>query len=133
MNAQNSLFIEDLIDSISFFFSESNADESAPTGCVNERLNEFAPTGTLEHEELPLSLRSNGDGTLIPHQLQVFLETVKKQYLTFMKQMKVRSVCKGLVTCARSNKYFFIVSRIHSSKIRYWPTLRKKKRPGPSS
>ena len=56
---------------------------------MNERLSEFAPKGTLEHEELPLSLRSNGDGTIIPHQLQVFLETIKKQYLTFMKEMQV--------------------------------------------
>ena len=86
--------------------SESNADETAPTGCVNERLNEFAPSGPLEHEELPLSLRSNGDGTLIPHQLQVFLETLKKQYLSCMKEMQVsRALAKELFFCSAKNKF----------------------------
>ncbi len=62
-------------------------DSSAPPGCVSERLSKFAPRTVLEHEELAASLRSDGEGGHIPHQLQVFLESVKRQYLEFTRTM----------------------------------------------
>eukprot|EP00094_Tigriopus_californicus_P012014 TCALIF_11608-PA protein Name:"Similar to gpp Histone-lysine N-methyltransferase, H3 lysine-79 specific (Drosophila melanogaster)" AED:0.09 eAED:0.09 QI:0/0.58/0.46/0.92/0.41/0.46/13/0/1642 len=67
---------------------ESNENDDAPLGCVNERLSEIAPQGVIEHEELPQTLRLMPDGSKIPHQLQLFLETMKTQYLTFMQTMQ---------------------------------------------
>ncbi|TRY75673.1 hypothetical protein TCAL_11608 [Tigriopus californicus] len=69
-------------------FAESNENDDAPLGCVNERLSEIAPQGVIEHEELPQTLRLMPDGSKIPHQLQLFLETMKTQYLTFMQTMQ---------------------------------------------
>eukprot|EP00095_Tigriopus_kingsejongensis_P006310 maker-scaffold61_size441589-snap-gene-3.32 protein:Tk06310 transcript:maker-scaffold61_size441589-snap-gene-3.32-mRNA-1 annotation:"histone h3" len=67
---------------------ESNDNEDAPLGCVNERLSQFPPKGLIEHVELPQSLRHMPDGGKIPHQLHLFLETIKNQYLTFMDTMQ---------------------------------------------
>ncbi len=69
--------------------TDSVGDSSAPPGCAAERLSQFAPRTVLEHEELATSLRSDGEGGHIPHQLQAFLESVKRQYLEFTKTMKV--------------------------------------------
>ncbi len=68
--------------------SASNQDVSAPTGCVNERLNKDHPL-SLTHEELPTSLNKGEDGKPIPFQLAVHLEKIKKQYLSFIRHMQV--------------------------------------------
>ena len=62
---------------------ESNKDKSAPSGCVNERLNYDHPK-ELIHEEI-----SHHDLMRGPFQLQVYLEKSKKQYLNFIYQMRV--------------------------------------------
>lgn len=66
---------------------DSNKDVSAPTGCVNERLNKDHPR-QLVHEELTTSLVAGEDGKPIPFQLQVYLDKVKKQYLSFMRHIQ---------------------------------------------
>ena len=68
----------------------SNKDVSAPQGCVNERLNKDHPK-ELNHEELSQSLMQGDDGKPIPFQLQVHLDKLKRQYLTFIRQMQVKS------------------------------------------
>lgn len=65
----------------------SNKDVSAPTGCVNERLNRDHPK-ELVHEELKHHLMQGDDGKPIPFQLQVHLEKIKRQYLSFIRQMQ---------------------------------------------
>ncbi len=66
---------------------DSNRDNRAPAGCVNERLNQDHPKD-LVHEELTTSLVAGEDGKPIPFQLQVHLDKLKKQYLNFIKHMQ---------------------------------------------
>ena len=66
----------------------SNKDVSAPTGCVNERLNRDHPQ-ELVHEELTTSLLTGDDGKPIPFQLQVHLDKLKRQYLNYIREMQV--------------------------------------------
>ena len=70
-------------------FLASNKDVSAPAGCVNERLNSDHPK-ELVHEELSASLVADDDGKPIPFQLQVHLDKLKRQYLSFIRHMQVR-------------------------------------------
>lgn len=72
------------------FQLESRGDDAAPTGCVKERLSEFAPRTILEHEEFAHALNSDGKGGHIPFQLQKLLENIKNGYLKFLDTMKVR-------------------------------------------
>ena len=58
------------------------------SGCVNERLNRDHPK-ELVHEELKHHLMQGDDGKPIPFQLQVHLEKIKRQYLSFIRQMQV--------------------------------------------
>ena len=69
-------------------FLASNKDVSAPAGCVNERLNSDHPR-ELVHEELSASLVADDEGKPIPFQLQVHLDKLKRQYLSFIKHMQV--------------------------------------------
>jgi len=56
---------------------------------VNERLNTFAPRTVLEHTELAHSLMQETNGTgQISYQMQVFLESMKKQLLDFTAKME---------------------------------------------
>ena len=57
---------------------DSNKDVSAPTGCVNERLNKDHPK-QLVHEELTTSLVVGDDGKPIPFQVRNSLKLKKKQ------------------------------------------------------
>jgi len=70
---------------------ESVDDSSVPTGCVAERINSFNPRSILEHEEMAYVIRTgttNGTHQTIPHQLQHFLDNMKKQYLSFIDTMQ---------------------------------------------
>ena len=72
--------------------AESVNDSTVPTGCVAERINSFNPRSILEHEEMAHVIRTgttNGTHQTIPHQLQLFLDNMKKQYLSFMDTMQV--------------------------------------------
>jgi hypothetical protein len=66
----------------------SNQDPTAPTGCVNVRL-QIDHEPELEHEELPVSLNTDDHGREIPVELKMFLEKIKKQYLSHMDAMQV--------------------------------------------
>ena len=61
------------------------------SGCVNERLNRDHPK-ELVHEELKHHLMQGDDGKPIPFQLQVHLEKIKRQYLSFIRQMQVCNI-----------------------------------------
>ena len=61
---------------------ESNKDKSAPSGCVNERLNYDHPK-ELIHEEISHHHVMQG-----PFQLQVYFEKWKQQNLSFIHQMQ---------------------------------------------
>ena len=76
-----------LHDTTMFNIEESNKDVSAPSGCVNERLNKDHPE-KLVHEELTTSLVTGEDGKPIPFQLQVLLDKTKKQYLSFIRHIQ---------------------------------------------
>ena len=57
-----------------------------------ERINSFNPRSILDHEEMAHVIRTgttNGTHQTIPHQLQHFLENMKKQYLSFIDTMQV--------------------------------------------
>ena len=43
----------------------------------------------MKHEELPVSLNTDDHGREIPIELRMFLEKIKKQYLTHIEQMQV--------------------------------------------
>jgi hypothetical protein len=43
----------------------------------------------LTHEELPVSLNTDEQGKEIPIELRMFLEKMKKEYLTMMEKMQV--------------------------------------------
>jgi hypothetical protein len=43
----------------------------------------------MTHEELPVSLNTDDHGREIPIELRMYLEKIKKQYLTFLEQMQV--------------------------------------------
>ena len=55
---------------------------------MNERLNSDHPK-ELVHEELSASLVADDDGKPIPFQLQVHLDKLKRQYLSFIRHMQV--------------------------------------------
>ena len=75
-------------------------DASAPDGCIAERISTFAPVTVLDHVQLADSLFSDGAGEHVPFQLQLFLDSIKKQFMDFTKTMQVRTVYHG--------KYFFL-------------------------
>ena len=61
-----------------------------------ERINSFNPRSILEHEEMAHVIRTgttNGTHQTIPHQLQHFLDNMKKQYLSFIDTMQVIVPC----------------------------------------
>ena len=60
----------------------SNKDISAPSGCVNERLNCDHPK-ELVHEEMSHHLMQG------PFRLQLHLEKSEQEYLSFIHQMRV--------------------------------------------
>ena len=65
-------------------------------GCVAERINSFNPRSILEHEEMAHVIRTgttNGTHQTIPHQLQHFLDNMKRQYLSFIDTMQVILHC----------------------------------------
>ena len=66
----------------------SNQDPTAPTGCVNVRL-QIDHLPEMSHEELPVSLNTDDHGREIPVELRMYLEKIKKQYLTFIEDMQV--------------------------------------------
>ena len=43
----------------------------------------------MNHEELPVSLNTDDHGREIPVELRMYLEKIKKQYLTFIEDMQV--------------------------------------------
>lgn len=67
---------------------KSKNDDSAPAGCVKERIGKFAPRTCLEHVELAESLKADGEGGHIPHQLYRLLNQMKNEYLSFIKVMQ---------------------------------------------
>ncbi len=66
---------------------------------MSERLSEFSPRTVLEHTELASSFKTDGEGNAVPHQLQVFLEATKRQYLDFMKRMQVSTPLDSPRSC----------------------------------
>ena len=71
-----------------FFLNSQFHEKKYISGCVNERLNRDHPK-ELVHEELKHHLMQGDDGKPIPFQLQVHLEKIKRQYLSFIRQMQV--------------------------------------------
>ena len=83
--------------------AESVNDSTVPTGCVAERINSFNPRSILEHEEMAHVIRTgttNGTHQTIPHQLQLFLDNMKKQYLSFIDTMQVVNYPRQLCHCS---------------------------------
>ena len=73
----------------------SNQDTTAPAGCVNVRL-QIDATPEMTHEELPVSLNTDEHGKEIPIALRMYLEKIKKQYLSHIEEMQVRKACHSL-------------------------------------
>ena len=70
------------------FIENSRGDDTAPDGCVKERLSEFAPRTVIQHVELAHSITSDGEGGHIPVQLQALLDNIKRDYLNMIKMMQ---------------------------------------------
>uniref|UniRef100_A0A0K2TNK4 Histone-lysine N-methyltransferase, H3 lysine-79 specific n=1 Tax=Lepeophtheirus salmonis TaxID=72036 RepID=A0A0K2TNK4_LEPSM len=66
----------------------SNEDRSAPSGCINLRLEKSTNPQVLEHEEIPVSLNVDENGDPISYELKLYLQKCKKNFLDFINTMK---------------------------------------------